>query len=35
VLRKLGAEDRRALRALLLAGDLEVCLGGRANFAEE
>ncbi len=35
VLRKLGAGDRRALRALLLAGDPEVCLGGRANFAEE
>ena len=35
VLRKLGAEDRRALRALLLTGDPEVCLGGRVNFAEE
>jgi DNA-binding CsgD family transcriptional regulator len=35
VLRKFGAGDRRALRALLLAGGPEVCLGGRANFAEE
>ncbi len=36
VLRKLGAGDRRALRARLLAGRRpEVCPGGRANFAEE
>jgi DNA-binding CsgD family transcriptional regulator len=43
VLRKLGAADRRALRARLLGGPPpatacagpEVCLGGRANFAEE
>ena len=35
VLRKLGAGDRRALRARLLAGDSEVCPAGRANFAEE
>ena len=35
VLRKFGAGDRRALRALLLAGEPEVCLGDRANFAEE
>jgi len=46
VLRKLGAGDRRALRARLLAGvsvvlpqqlltpGLEVCPGGAANFAE-
>ena len=35
VLRKLGAGDRRALRALLLAGAFEVCPSGRANFDEE
>jgi hypothetical protein len=38
VLRKLGAGDRRALRARFLAGrgpGPEVCLGGHANFAEE
>ena len=38
VLRKLGAGDRKALRARLLAGPApgpEVCLGGCANFAEE
>jgi DNA-binding NarL/FixJ family response regulator len=38
VLRKLGAGDRRALRARLLAAPglgPEVCLGGYANFAEE
>ena len=35
VLRKLGAGDRRAMRALLLAADLEVCPSGHANFAEE
>ena len=35
VLRKTGAGDRRTLRALLLAGDSEVCPGGHANFAEE
>ena len=35
VLRKLGVGDRRELRALLLAADFEVCLGDRANFAEE
>ena len=34
VLRKLGAGDRRALRARLLAGDSEVCPGAPANFAE-
>ncbi len=35
VLRKLGAGDRRALRALLLAGGFEVCPSGRVNFGEE
>ena len=35
VLRKLGTGDRRALRALLLAGYPEVCPVTPANFAEE
>ena len=35
VLRKLGAGDRRALRARFFAGASEVCLGGHVNFAEE
>jgi DNA-binding CsgD family transcriptional regulator len=35
LLRKLGAQDRRALRTLLLACDPEDCANGHANFAEE